>query len=192
MLALSGAGACDARPKAAPQAAPKTVPQTAPQAAPKAALQVAPKAVSAPAPAASLPASFPDAAGPARLDRAAQAVVLTDGRKADLSSWRFEPAPGRSEARNTYWCGVQLDGQTLTVIGVGATEAVSCDGLAAAGAVSKGRIGLIYRTSSPNADSLTAVVLTPAGAAWTVDEDATERLEETSPATLTALRKAVD
>lgn len=196
MLALSGAGACDARPQkapqTAPQAAPKTVPQTALQTAPKTPPQVAPRTVSAPAPAASLPASFPDAAGPARPDRAAQALVLTDGRKAELSSWRFEPAPGRSEARNTYWCGVQLDGQALTAIGVGATEAVSCDGLAAAGAVSKGRIGLIYRTSSPNADSLTAVVLTPAGGAWAVDEDATERLLETSPATLAALRKAVD
>lgn len=185
MLALSGAGACDAGSQTAPKTAPKPVSQAS---APAPAV-VKPAAS---APAAAPPAVFADAAGPARPDHAPQALVLTGGRKATLSSWRFEPAPGRSEARDTYWCGVQLDGQALTVIGVGVTEAVSCDGLAAAGAVSKGRIGLIYRTSSPNADSLTAVVLAPAGGAWAVDEDLTERLSETSPATLAALRKAVE
>jgi hypothetical protein len=167
VLALICAGACDAAPPAA-------------------------KAGSGPTPAATTPAPrFRDAAGAARLDRAPQALVLTNGHKVDVSSWRFEPAPGRSEARNTYWCGVQVDGRPLTVIGVGSTETLSCGGLAEIGALSKGRIGLIYRTSSPNAASLTSVILTEAAGAWAIDEKATERLSETSPATLAALRRAI-
>ena len=137
------------------------------------------------------PPRFADAAAAARLDRAAHSVTLDGGRTVELSSWRFEPAPGRSEMRNTYWCGVGVEGQALTVIGVGQTEAVSCDGVAEAGALPGGRIGLIYRTSSPNAESLTAVVLTKAGAAWAIDERATERLQAVSPPTLAAMRRAV-
>ena len=138
------------------------------------------------------PMRFADAAGPARLDCSAQAFTLADGGEVELSSWRFEPAGGRTEARNTYWCGVAVEGQVLTVIGVGFTEAVSCDGLADAGALPKGRIGLIYRTSSPNAQSLTSVVLTKGGGAWAVDEGATERLLVPSPATLAAMRKVLE
>jgi hypothetical protein len=140
---------------------------------------------------ASTAAQFPDAAGAAKLDRAAQALTLSDGQTVELSSWRFEPAPGRSEARNAYRCGVQVEGNTLEVIGVGQTEALSCDGLAAVGAVSRGRIGLIYRASSPNAASVVAVVLTRNAGAWVIDERATEHLSDVSPATLAAMRRAI-
>jgi hypothetical protein len=141
--------------------------------------------------AAGAPVRFADAGSRPRLDRSAQAFTLADGTKVELSSWRFEPAPGRSKARNTYWCGVAVDGEALTVIGVGLTETVSCDGLADAGALPKGRIGLIYRTSSPNAQSLTSVILTKVGGTWAVDGGATKRLFTLSPPTLAAMRRVV-
>jgi hypothetical protein len=138
------------------------------------------------------PPPFVDAAGPARLDRSLKAVRLDHGRNVELSSWRFEPAPGRSAARDSYWCGVALEGQALTVIGVGPTESVSCAGLAEVGPLPKGRIGLIYRTTSPNADSLSAVVLTKTGSVWSLDERATERLLVASPPNLPAMLKLLE
>ena len=178
-LAVCGAGACDAGPS--PHPSEVSAPRTQATAAAGASGESASHA----------PPPFADAAGPVRLDRAPQAVTLDGGRMVELSSWRFEPAPGRSELRNTYWCGVGVEGQALTVIGVGHTETVSCDGMADAGAVPGGRIGLIYRTSSPNAQSLTAVVVVKAEGAWAIDEPATERLLAISPATVDAMRKVI-
>jgi len=166
-LGLVGVGGCDAAPGASARSPAPT------------------------ATAAAAAAQFADAAGPASLDRTVRLAAGGGTQATIITSWRFEPATGLTEARNVAWCGVQLDAQTLTTIGRGATEAVSCEGLADAGALPDGRIGLIYHTASPNARSLTAVVLVRGGQAWRVDEAATERLQDLAPANLSAVRQAL-
>lgn len=82
-----------------------------------------------------------------------------------------------------------------TTIGApGWTETVSCDGLEQSGLVTgpdgADRLVLIYATHSPNADGQTAVVLTRGSAGWNVDENATERLSESSePPSLTRIKR---
>lgn len=145
---------------------------------------------------------FPDAAGPPVLDRSV-AVRLGGGRTVRLASVRFAPAPGRSEAVNTTWCGlvVQAAGradQGVVVIGAGPTEALSCDGLKDAGPLPPSggspRIGLVYKTSSPNAAGLTPSVLVweRASGQWRQDERATDRLSGLAGApTLDRMRAAL-
>ena len=148
--------------------------------------------------------SFPEASGPLWLDRRI-ALHVPRGETLTLVSLRFAPAAGRTEAVNTIWCGVTIEARDtppapLIAVGEGATEAVSCDGLEAAGTMPPGddgapRIALLYRTHSPNAAGITPVVLAknlgePRG--WGIDDAMTARVSELpGRPTLGRLRQAL-
>jgi len=130
-------------------------------------------------------ALFPQAAGPPVLDKSV-AVALTAGQ-VGLISVRFAPAPGQSQMFNSFWCGLVIKSaghaQGLVVVGEpGPTETLSCLGLQAAGMIGSlggaPRIGLLYKASSPNAESIAAVVITldTKAGIWKNDDPATNYL----------------
>ena len=132
-------------------------------------------------------ALFPEAKAPLTADGPPKVLTLGGSDTVEVTAWRFTPLPGLSQAATTKWCGVVLhadasESQALVTIGVSFTEALSCRGLADIGVVpAKGaaaRIGLLYRTASPNAEVVTPVVLMrdPASSTWSVDATASQRL----------------
>jgi hypothetical protein len=135
-----------------------------------------------------LQALFPQAAGPPVPDKSVT-LTLPPGA-VDLASVRFAPAPGQSQMFNTFWCGVVITSpghapQGLVVIGEpGPTEALSCQGLQAAGPMpprhGAPRIGLLYRANSPNEESVAAAVITFDAQAgiWKNDDAATNYLTQ--------------
>lgn len=85
--------------------------------------------------------------------------------------------------------------QRLTVIGEGETEAISCDGLIAAGRVpgpaGADRIALLYRAHSPNAEVIQPIILTRTAreADWHTDDKLAQRIsEEAGLETVPAIR----
>ena len=81
-------------------------------------------------------------------------------------------------------------------LGVGDTDAYSCDALVAAGILSpddqRQRIGLIYDVSSPNAHFRTAVVLREEGGRWAVDPTYSGKFDDTPAGrSIPALRRAL-
>ncbi len=97
------------------------------------------------------------------------------------------------------WCGARLQtgvtsAQSLVLVGVGVTEALSCDGIKAFGAVpaAKGteRIAFIYRGSSPNTRGASTVVIIerasrPTSCGWAVHHELSYNLDQIG--TLTSL-----
>jgi hypothetical protein len=146
-------------------------------------------------------ALFPEAKPPLKPDGAPRTIALTADTTLELTDLRFAPRPGLSEAVDTTWCGVVLrsagrPAQGLITIGTNDTEALSCGGLSEAGAVPRDgpvlRIGLVYRTFSPNAAVATPVVLArdPATLTWSIDTSLSEHLaEQGEQATLARIRR---
>ncbi|MFL5286863.1 MAG: hypothetical protein ACJ8AW_39305 [Rhodopila sp.] len=130
---------------------------------------------------------FPDAQGPLKPDGDARRVSLGGTDTIEIQPLRFTPLPGHSVALNTTWCGVVLRdpsgvAQGVVTIGTGITDVLSCGHLLEAGALPPAggvaRLGLVYRTASPNASVVTPVVLARPGpgAPWAVDADLSQRL----------------
>ena len=126
------------------------------------------------------PPLFPSAVSAPTVDRSVL-ITISPKEKIKLTSVRFRPAPGQSQLFNTYFCGVVIKtagqpDQGIVVVGIGETETVNCDQLMTAGIMPplKGepRIGLIYRTNSPNAtgDSPAILLFDAATNAWKIDE----------------------
>ncbi len=147
-----------------------------------------------------LAAMFPAAQAPISADRTLSVAMSSGGMT--LASYRFSPKPGQSSHFNAMWCGLTLQAkdhvaQAVVTIGQGDFETLSCDGLAQAGAMpAKGtapRLGLIYRTRSPNFASTTPVVLVDnPGSGWTVDDSVNPALNAlTKTPTLPLMRQAL-
>ena len=119
-------------------------------------------------------------------------ITLTDKRRVTLSGFRTVENHGLSAGQ----CGVTIDRQRLMTLGVGDTDAYSCDALVAAGILSpddqRQRIGLIYDVSSPNAHFRTAVVLREEGGRWAVDPTYSGKFDDTPAGrSIPALRRAL-
>jgi hypothetical protein len=133
------------------------------------------------------PSLFPDARMPLKPDGGPRTVALGPAETIEIQPLRFAPLPGHSVALNTTWCGVVLReaaaaAQGVVTIGTGITDALSCGHLLEAGALpasdGSSRLGLIYRTASPNASVTTPIVLARPGqgAPWVVDTALSQRL----------------
>ena len=125
--------------------------------------------------------SFPEASETVAPERT---VRLPTGRgdEAEVASYRFKPRPGLTQWFVAQWCGVTVSTSRATskpilVIGTGVTGSVTCQGLKDAGTMPPDgpvkRIGLVYRTASPNFPGVTAVLLAsdPATGTWVVDHN---------------------
>jgi hypothetical protein len=118
-----------------------------------------------------------------------------------VRSIRYETPPGQSPFNSPYRCRVTLTAPgrgavTVETIGIGNTETVSCDGLAAVGAVPgpMPRIGFVYDTSSPNASGRTPVVvaLDRRSGRWAVDDALSLGLvDRMGTMTIRAMRRAL-
>ena len=120
---------------------------------------------------------------PAVSPRAASLVIdLAPGSRVALLP--IEESRDRATACIVELRSDRAEAQRLTVIGEGETEAISCDGLIAAGRVSapagRQRIALLYRAHSPNADVVQPVILTREGPAgrWSTDDGLAQRISE--------------
>jgi hypothetical protein len=132
------------------------------------------------------PSLFPDARMPLKPDGEARTVSLGPAETIEIQPLRFAPLPGRSVTLNTTWCGVVLReaaaAQGVVTVGTGITDALSCGHLLEAGPLpasgGSSRLGLVYRTASPNASVITPIVLARPGrgAPWAVDADLSQRL----------------
>ncbi len=130
----------------------------------------------------------------------------------DLSSWRADGRSGTIRHRGKtvthvvplrgyvlsgtasgvpmYQCGARLQtasvpAQSLILVGVASTEALSCDGIKAFGAVPApsgvDRIAFIYRGSSPNARGVNTVVIVESNSAttvWSVNDALSHKLDQ--------------
>ena len=88
------------------------------------------------------------------------------------------------------WCGVRLQtgtssAQSLVLVGVGVTEALSCDGIKAFGAVPAprgvARIAFVYRGSSPNASGVNTIVIIDSAedsVGWAINDDLSYKLDQ--------------
>jgi hypothetical protein len=130
---------------------------------------------------------FPDAREPLKPDGDTRRVSLGGTDAIEIQPVRFTPLPGHSVALNTTWCGVVLRdpsgaAQGVVTVGTGITDVLSCSHLLEAGALPAAggvaRLGLVYRTASPNAAVVTPIVLARPGpgAPWAVDADVSQRL----------------
>ena len=143
---------------------------------------------------------FPTAQAPISTDRTLS--LVTPSGELTLTSFRFAPKPGQSSHFNAMWCGLTVQAKdrasrAIVTIGRGDFETLSCDGLTQAGVMpAKGsmpRLGLIYRTRSPNFASTTALVLVDDPVeSWIVDASVNNALNAlTQTATLPLMRKAL-
>ena len=132
----------------------------------------------------------------------------------DLSSWRADGRRGSVRGRGgpltevtplrgialsaqvagvtPRWCGARFQtgaaaAQSLVLIGAGVTEALSCSGIKAFGAVPAPRgierIAFVYSGSSPNASGVTTVVIVDrisasASAVWMVNDELSYKLDQ--------------
>jgi hypothetical protein len=130
----------------------------------------------------------------------------------DLSSWRADGRPGSVRRRDTKtvhitplrgsaltataagvtprWCGASFQTETapvqsLVLVGLGVTEALSCVGVKAFGSVpaSRGvtRIAFMYSGSSPNASNVLTVVIvewTSTSDSWAINEELSYKLDQ--------------
>lgn len=116
------------------------------------------------------------------------------------ASTRVTLVPSEEARDRSTACVVELQSESqqpqhLTVIGEGETEAISCDGLSAAGRVpgtaGTDRIALLYRAHSPNAQVIEPIILTRTARAaeWQTDDKLAQRIsEETGLQTIPAIR----
>lgn len=116
------------------------------------------------------------------------------------ASTRVTLVPSEEARDRSTACVVELQSkaqrsQRLTVIGEGETEAISCDGLIAAGRVpgpeGSERIALLYRAHSPNAQVIQPIILTRSARAaeWQTDDKLAQRIsEEAGLETIPAIR----
>ena len=123
--------------------------------------------------------AFPEASAATVPERTVR-FPIGRGNEAEVASYRFKPRPGLTQWLVAQWCGVTVSTSRATskpilVIGTGVTGSVTCQGLKDAGPMPPDgpvkRIGLVYRTASPNFPGVTAVLLAsdPATGAWAVD-----------------------
>jgi hypothetical protein len=153
---------------------------------------------------------------PARsnVEQQAKSATYLAANNVDLSSWRKDGrasnvrttdgkptyvAPLRGDALSTTpagvtpkWCGARFQSgaepaQSLVLVGVGITEALSCTRIKAFGAVPAPRgverIAFIYVGSSPNASGVTTVVivdkiLASASNGWQVNDELSYKLDQ--------------
>jgi hypothetical protein len=166
--------------------------------------------------------------GAEQQQKAIEASALTGP---DLSSWRGDGRSGnvrRSDGKVTQvtplrgnalsetaagvtpkWCGARFQtgkapAQSLVLVGVGATEALSCSAIRAFGAVPAPRgverIAFVYSGSSPNASGVSTVVIVErsivsAGSGWAINDELSNKFDERGnltsiPAIRTYLSKA--
>lgn len=116
------------------------------------------------------------------------------------ASTRVTLVPSEEARDRSTACVVELQSESqqpqhLTVIGEGETEAISCDGLIAAGRVpgtaGTDRIALLYRAHSPNAQVIQPIILTRSARAaeWQTDDKLAQRIsEEAGLQTIPAIR----
>lgn len=116
------------------------------------------------------------------------------------ASTRVTLVPSEEARDRSTVCVVELQSeaqqpQRLTVIGEGETEAISCDGMIAAGRVpgpaGADRIALLYRAHSPNAQVIQPIILTRTARAveWHTDDKLAQRIsEEAGLETIPAIR----
>jgi hypothetical protein len=132
----------------------------------------------------------------------------------DLSSWHADGRPGGVRARDgavthvtplrgnaltvqaagvtPRWCGARLQtgkapAQSLVLVGVGITEALSCAGIKAFSVVPAPRgverVAFLYSGSSPNASGVTTVVIVDrisasGGTGWVVNDALSHQLDQ--------------
>jgi hypothetical protein len=110
--------------------------------------------------------------------------------------------PFTQATTRTRQCGVRIEGpgrksQTITLIGEGETEAMTCGGIKAFGRLllkdGKPRIALLYRTYSPNAAGQTWRFLVRQPAGWVEDDVTNMRLTALPEiATIGRLRRVLE
>ena len=136
--------------------------------------------------------SFPEASAATAPERTTR-FPIGQGNEAVVASYRFKPRPGLTQWFVAQWCGVTIamgraTSKPILVIGTGVTGSVTCQGLKDAGPMpSDGpvkRIGLVYRTASPNFPGVTLVLLAldPATGEWTVDHGHDDAFDHILPA----------
>jgi hypothetical protein len=139
-------------------------------------------------------------------------AVTTTGP--DLSSWRADGRPSSVRGRDgavthvtplrgnaltvqaagvtPRWCGARLQtgkapAQSIVLVGVGITEALSCTGIKAFGVVPAPRgverVAFVYSGSSPNASGVTTVVIVDrisasSNAGWVVNDELSYKLDQ--------------
>ena len=127
-----------------------------------------------------------------RDDGPRRALPLAGAPPVRLRPVRYAPRPGMSEWAAQFRCGVVLETPGaapfgIETIGSGETEALSCDGLAEAGAIATKRDGLlvalVYRTRSPNVADRTLVLLRrgKGAATWIIDDPLSARMTTSLP-----------
>lgn len=132
---------------------------------------------------------FPQAAGAPIPDRREVAFKIQGLGQVHVSAVRFAPKPGLSQAAVTTWCGLVVKersapAKSFVTIGMASTETLSCDGLAEIGDVSSpvvpARLGLVYRTRSANAVSLTPLVIlrNASTGAWEINQSSSEAISQ--------------
>ena len=143
---------------------------------------------------------FPQAADTPKPDRPEIALKIRGLGLTHVSTVRFTPHPGLSQAVVTTWCGVVVregsaPAKPIVTIGVASTEALSCDGLAEIGDVSSAavpaRLGLVYRTRSANAVSLTPLIVVrdSRSGEWRIDQTLSDEIsQQRGKASLKAIR----
>jgi hypothetical protein len=109
--------------------------------------------------------------------------------------------PFTQATTRTRQCGVRIEGpgarvQTMTLIGDGETEAMTCGGIKAFGRLmlrdGRQRIALLYRTYSPNVAGQTWTILLRQPSGWTDDTVTGRRLDDLPEmATVDRLRRAL-
>ncbi len=123
--------------------------------------------------------AFPEASAAAAPERTVR-FQMERVKEAVVASYRFKPRPGLTQWFIAQWCGVTVStgratSRPILAIGTGVTGSVTCLGLKDAGSMPPDgpirRIGLVYRTASPNFPGVTAVLLAldPVTGEWTVD-----------------------
>jgi hypothetical protein len=144
----------------------------------------------------------------------------------DLSSWRADGRPSSVRGRDgavthvtplrgnaltlqaagvtPRWCGARLQtgkapAQSLVLVGVGITEALSCAGIKAFGVVPAPRgverVAFVYSGSSPNASGISTVVIVEwasasGGTGWMVNDALSYQLDQRGTLTSLSLIRA--
>ena len=143
---------------------------------------------------------FPESPAPITPERSIG--FMTNGRhRVAIASYRFKPKAGLTQWSMMEWCGVTITtgravSMPLLVIGTGQTGALTCLGLKDAGLMPSRRpeirVGLIYRTASPNFPVTTPVLLSldPVTGEWRVDHRHDDEFGRVQPApTLVSMRQ---
>ena len=140
------------------------------------------------------PAPTPSTIGPDfsawRADGRSGTVRRRDAKIVHVTPVRGNALSSTAGGASSRWCGARLQtgasaAQSLLLVGVGVTEALSCDGIKAFGAVPAPRgverRACVYGGSSPNATGVNTVViieLVSASTIWAVNEGLSYKLDQ--------------